>query len=130
MESIMSKFHDDIREGYLATEGEAGDVATYRRGNESAPVIVVIAGGSSPTMDAGGRVMITQRQNELLLRPELLKFAVDGPLTRPVNGDEITIDDSGRRFHVVADKSTKSCWRFSDGGQTFYRITVDELRPS
>ena len=91
-------------------------------------MIAIIGDANTSTADPHGEATITQRQACLLIRPELLKL--DNKLTRPVMGDEVTFVKLNRRFTVVADPAAKACWVYSDGGKTFFKIYVDEIKPA
>lgn len=124
----MSLFHQQVNRDFDAIENEAGDQATYKRGSNGANVIAIITEPNSMTSNTGGQTAITQRTTGILIRPKRLKFG--GKMTRPVNGDLIYFPDLNRRFKVVADPATRACWRYSDGGKTFFRIHADEVKAS
>lgn len=119
----MSWHNEQLAAGYEDTAAAIEDPCVYRRGDVSEPMTAAIGMAKSQADDVGS-IQFEQRVNELLIRP---KYFCD--LQRPQLNDEIVFDDSNRRFIVVADMATKVCWRYSDGGGTFFRVTVDELDP-
>lgn len=114
----MTLFSDGLSAGFDSIEDVAGQEVTYSYDGQEITVTAVLGQNQAQETNMGGRMLVTNRDADFLIRPSELK--IGGNPVEPKRGNVITLAD-GTVFKVAAGAGGP-CWRYSDSNKTFYRI--------
>ena len=121
MVSPFAKVQSDALATVRAT---AGASITYTRGSNSASVVAV-PGSSDFSVVSGDLVAETIKSPDFLINAAELSVAMiaggESSFTEPLRGD-LVVDDDGRTFVVMPDKSVPA-WEYGDrDGRKWFRV--------